>query len=442
MKLKEFQDSLDEEEPDSSSGRTTPSTKHIEVILDIVKNINQSLILKDVLELVLSNAIKITNSERGFIVLKTKDDELEFNLGLDSRGKKLPESDFVVSMTVVKDVFEMGESIFMEGAKSDTDRDPSKSILNLELETILCSPLITEHKKIGVIYVDSRSIQEINKKELTNTFEILAGQAATAIRNAKLYYGQQESNTALQKANKEILEAKEKAEKSERLKSEFLALMSHEIRTPLNAIMNSSSVIMEDFVENIDENVKTFFDIIDSASHRLIRTVDLILNVSELQTGTFEVINKDINMYDDVLEKLYAQFKPDADSKNLELILNKNTKETIIKADEYSVFQIFTNLIDNAIKYTKEGKVIIDIMRDNNNKLNVIVSDTGIGISEEFMPDLFDSFSQEDKGYTRKFEGSGLGLALVKKYCDVNNAEIKVVSKKDKGTTFTVIFNA
>ncbi|MFA3784040.1 ATP-binding protein [Melioribacteraceae bacterium 4301-Me] len=112
-------------------------------------------------------------------------------------------------------------------------------------------------------------------------------------------------------------------------------------------------------------------------------------------------------------------------------------------ADEYSVFQIFHNLIHNAIKYTNEGEIEVNAKRDENNNLIVEVRDTGIGIAcecttscKEYLPRLFQPFSQEEQGYTRKYEGNGLGLALVKRYCEINKAAIEVNSTKGKGTTF------
>ena len=121
-------------------------------------------------------------------------------------------------------------------------------------------------------------------------------------------------------------------------------------------------------------------------------------------------------------------------------LYNKN-KNNSIKCDEYSIHQIFSNLIDNAVKYTASGSVIIELRKDKDNKIEVEVKDTGIGISEDYLQNLFLPFSQEEQGYTRKFDGNGLGLALVKKYCELNNIGISVSSKKGTGTSFTLIFN-
>ena len=202
MKFSEFKSNIDAGlKATLGNEETSERVKNLEAILNIINTINRSLILEDVLQLVLKNAIRLTNSERGFIVLKNERDELEYKLGLDSKNQELAEESFNVSNSVVKDVFVTGQSIFLEGAQSDTNYDTTKSILRLDLQTILCSPLITDAKKIGVIYVDSKYLQKIKVREITGTFEILAGQAAAAIRNAQLYNGQVAANAALQEAN-------------------------------------------------------------------------------------------------------------------------------------------------------------------------------------------------------------------------------------------------
>ncbi len=249
-----------------------------------------------------------------------------------------------------------------------------------------------------------------------------------------------EDITEQQKAEEELLVAKEKAERSDKLKSEFLAQMSHEIRTPINSILSFSNLIEEEIGEEITEDIEMGFDIIKIGGKRLIRTIDLILNMSEIQAGTYDYVPKEINFYSEVVVHLFDEFKHQADSKGLELNLIKKTDEHYIYADEYTIIQVFNNLIDNAIKYTPEGKVEIVVERNEKDDYLVHIADTGIGISDDYLPQLFHAFSQEDQGYARKFEGNGLGLALVKKYCELNSALIKVKSKKNVGSIFTVVF--
>lgn len=241
------------------------------------------------------------------------------------------------------------------------------------------------------------------------------------------------------RVERELIVSKEKAEESDRLKSAFLAQMSHEIRTPLNVILTAMNLIQDD-LNTADEDTKVILDSVSSAGKRLQRTIDLILNISAVQSGSYSQEFKDFDL-DFELMSLLDEFKTTAKEKGLRLSYTNKTKNSEILADHYSVTQIFQNLFDNAIKYTLKGSVEVILDEWNKEKLQVVVRDTGIGISKQYITDLFSPFSQEDVGHKREFEGNGLGLALVKKYVEINNADILVESVKDKGSIFTVIFN-
>lgn len=295
----------------------------------------------------------------------------------------------------------------------------------------------------------------INRKGEVHGFEAVAKkkdgtkffirESARAVKdengNVQYYEGIIEDITIQKEAEQKLIEAKETAESSDKLKTEFLAQMSHEIRTPINVILSFSNLIRDEVRGLISQELLNSFTIIDSASRRMIRTIDLILNMSQLQTGSYKLRKTNVDVYQEVLIQLYPEFSNLAHNKSLKFIINKNIDRPIIYADEYSVRQIFDNLIHNAIKYTHKGGIEIDIY-SNTNSIQVVVADTGIGISEEYLPNLFKPFTQEEHGYTRKYEGNGLGLALVKRYCELNDTQIKVESKKGEGTKFTLEFPA
>jgi PAS domain S-box-containing protein len=247
--------------------------------------------------------------------------------------------------------------------------------------------------------------------------------------------------TELKKNERELIAAKEKAENSEKIKSEFLAQMSHEIRSPINVILSYVDLIRTNFIEQLNNELIPGFDSITLAGKRIIRTIDLILNMSDLHLGTYDTNNKKFDI-EFLINGLIKEYSRQAENKKNKILLKKNISNTFMISDEYAVNQIFANLIDNAVKYTNEGSITIFLSDDFSGNTIVRVEDTGIGISDQYMPFLFTAFSQEEHGYTRKFDGNGLGLSLVKKYCDLLDAEIKVESKKDKGTVFTVVFPA
>ncbi len=254
------------------------------------------------------------------------------------------------------------------------------------------------------------------------------------------YLAIKEDITEKKEVEKELILAKEKAEESDRLKSEFLAQMSHEIRSPINIILSYNSFLKEELEDKLDSSLEASFTSIDSAGKRLLRTIDLILNMAALQTGYISI---QLNPTDisSIISGLITEFEFSAKNKNVKLSIVNHAAGIKVPADDYIVSEIFQNLIGNALKYTSAGSVEVKIYCDGNSKVIADIKDTGIGISEEYLPKLFIPFSQEEMGYSRKYEGNGLGLALVKKYVDLIGAEIKVESKKGEGSTFTVIFH-
>ena len=243
----------------------------------------------------------------------------------------------------------------------------------------------------------------------------------------------------IKKVQNELVTALKKAEESDRLKSAFLAQMSHEIRTPLNVILTSIPLLADE-VSGDDEELKIIFDSVKSAGKRLQRTIDMILSMSSVQSGNYKPSFESFNLVTD-LQNMLNEFKSLSDDKGLELKFRTDGDEAFIVADRYTVNQVFQNIINNAIKYTLKGYVEISVKTRKSHKIDVEIRDSGIGMSEEYLQNIFSPFSQEDVGHKRQFEGNGLGLALVKKYIELNHAEINVESEKNKGSVFLVTFD-
>jgi PAS domain S-box-containing protein len=307
-------------------------------------------------------------------------------------------------------------------------------------------------------YLDKSSrddfLKLISEKSVVSNYEVflkkkngekfLASLSANAFRdneNKIIYFeGSIEDITKRKNAEEQLLRAKEAAERSEKLQSEFLAQISHEIRTPINSILNYLSILEDEFKNIKSENSEYSFNVIKNSTYRLLRTIDLVLNISEVEAGVYDMQFEQLDIEKEIINPLITEFEPIAKRKGLQLeFINLSSGSSVLNIDRYTLSQIIVNLINNAIKYTNKGFVKLIIERISE-KLIVKVVDSGIGISKEYLPYLFDRFSQEEGGYSRKFEGNGLGLALVKKYCELNDAEINCMSQKGKGTTFTVAF--
>jgi len=240
------------------------------------------------------------------------------------------------------------------------------------------------------------------------------------------------------KHQNELMEALNRVEESQRLKSFFLSNISHELRTPLNAIIGFSDLIRNETQHLIDENMMEFFDIIDQSSSRLLNTVQNILNISLLETGEIDYYPKQTNLVD-ILERTVKMVKLDADRKNLQFIFTYSNSDIPIVADANILFNALANIIDNAIKYTETGYVTVTLEKKDQ-FAHVTIADSGVGMSEEYLGNLYDTFSQESQGFNKKYQGIGLGLAIAKRSFDLHNVDVSVESTKGKGTTFMLTF--
>lgn len=232
--------------------------------------------------------------------------------------------------------------------------------------------------------------------------------------------------------------AREKAEKASAMKDAFLATISHEIRTPLNIIFGFTSLIEDRYFGMVDAEDHFFFDSMRQAGQRLLRTMDLLVNISSIVSGNYRPIMEE---YDVIagLEDLVGQFAAAAHAKRLHLEYHPTIESLFVRLDRYAFEQSMQNLIDNAIKFTHDGGVFITLHSGPRN-ICIEVLDTGVGMSEEFLSNMFIPFSQEESGFNRHHEGLGLGLSLTKRYIEANHGSISVQSEKGRGTRFNVCF--
>lgn len=223
------------------------------------------------------------------------------------------------------------------------------------------------------------------------------------------------------------------------VKDLFLANISHEIRTPLNSILGFSEILQGKFESQLEEDEREYFDIINNSSQRLLKTVHEILDVSQFAAGTYPH-NPTIIVLSSAIAQIYKQFQLEASTKHLEFTFdNQLTTAGHIKADEHSLTKALSNLIDNAIKYTQKGYVHLALFEKGKQYI-LTITDSGVGIDRDYMSRMYDAFSQESEGYTKHYQGLGLGLSIVKQCLDANSVEISVESQKNEGTKFTLSF--
>ena len=239
----------------------------------------------------------------------------------------------------------------------------------------------------------------------------------------------------------ELIEAKEKAEKSDSLKSAFLANMSHEIRTPMNGILGFTELLKDPNLESDD--IQDYIQIIQISGTRMLNTINNIVDISKIESGLIQVniSETDIN---EKMNFIYNFFKPEVDFKGLQFFLKNSLtiKESIIKTDNEKIYGILINLIKNAIKFTFEGSINIGYNKKGE-FLEFFVKDTGVGIPGNQKEFIFERFRQGSESITRGYEGSGLGLSIAKSYVEMLGGKIWVESKAGIGSTFyfTIPYN-
>ncbi|MBE0644560.1 MAG: PAS domain S-box protein [Bacteroidetes bacterium] len=243
--------------------------------------------------------------------------------------------------------------------------------------------------------------------------------------------------TARKLEEQELLHAKEHAERMGKLKDAFIANISHEIRTPLNSILGFSTIIEERCKTELDETEQGYFDHVRFAAQRLMRTVDLILVLSRIQAGDIQQQPQRFDLPSQ-LGKLVESFGLAAGQKGLEISFLNDIGDISVTSDQYCLTEAISNLLHNAIKFTEHGAVTVRLEKSPDARTILSISDTGIGISEEYSPYLFEPYSQEEIGYSRRFEGIGLGMTLVKKYLDLLALPISFQSSKGEGTVFSI----
>jgi PAS domain S-box-containing protein len=244
-----------------------------------------------------------------------------------------------------------------------------------------------------------------------------------------------EDITKRRKAESEIIAAKEKAEENDRLKTAFLHNVSHEIRTPMNAIIGFSTLLGEPEVKEVERN--QYIDIIFQSSNQLLSIINDIVDIANVESGQVKINIRELNL-NTSLRSLYKQFNINEKQQKVpvKLFAGLPDEEAIILTDGTKLIQIVTNLINNSVKFTRQGQIDFGyVLKDN--YLEFFVKDTGIGISSDNIGKIFDRFYQVDGAVSRQYSGTGLGLSICKAYVELLEGTITVESEPGTGTTFS-----
>ncbi len=360
----------------------------------------------------------------------------------------LPTISFPMEGSLCQKVIEQRCSTFLQNITSESNIN--KHFKDKDIKAYLAVPLYgSKMEPIGVLTAlfqnpvlnqkRQESLMYMFSSRIGSELEHMESERELKRRNLELLVFKEElirKNKELDKMNKELSEAKLKAEESNMLKSSFLANLSHEIRTPMNAIIGFTELLKSNNLSN--EEKSEYLDIVHQNGNQLMRVMDAIIDISKLQAKAY-VEPKQVVSINDIFNSVFDSFSNEINvckkPIKLKLFLDANNGSDKLYTHKDALIKVFEHLLDNAIKFTREGEVVIGYLIFDD-YFEFFIKDTGIGIPPGDEDVIFDLFRQADLDNTREFEGNGIGLSIVKKYVEIMKGKVWAEPNQTEGAMF------
>ncbi len=343
-----------------------------------------------------------------------------------------------ITSDFLKNVFKVGSSVLVKNA--DTANADQKEWLDLfGVSAFVIVPLVIKETVQGYIFVGNTSTYNyISEGDIDSLF-ILSNQLAIALDNAQLYAALKKSHDELEvrvdERTKELAQANKELVKLNKMKSDFVSAVSHELRTPLTSIKGYAAILSAGRLGAVTPVQAEKLTKISIHSDELVKLVNDLLDIARIESGKIGMSIKHASLTE-IVKSIADLFFPQTEENHIHLNTEIPDDPMMVWMDPSQISRVFINLIGNAMKFTpRDGTIIIRIKPDVN-YINVEIADSGIGISQDDIPRLFDEFYRVENAINAEKKGTGLGLPLVKKIVEAHKGTIWITSEVGKGTTF------
>ncbi|MDD5145443.1 MAG: ATP-binding protein [Candidatus Pacebacteria bacterium] len=420
------------------------------VFADLGRRLTQFLELDKLTSLIANTLVNTMKLDRTVILLRetgSGEYKIQKNVGFkEENGISLVKDNFLTTylertqkslvyeelLLIIRDAREASEKEKLEYLRENMKK----------IEASLCIPLFMEDKIIGMIVLGNKISGDPYSEQDVQLLTNLSNQASIALQNAKLYGQVQDLSKNLQRKvdeqTKELRVAYEELKTLDKAKSEFISMASHQLRTPLAAIKGYVSMLIEGSFGPISDKAKEKLTNVTQSNERLIKMVNDLLDISKIDLGKMETEKSKMQVLD-LVGSCIEELEHEVEKKNLKLTFEKpKIALPKIEVDALKIRQVFLNLIDNAIRYTTQGEILIKAKKKKSSIL-FSIKDTGEGLTKEELENIFQGFSRGSAGIDLFIEGTGLGLYVAKKFLELHQGKIWAESKgKGKGATFFV----
>jgi signal transduction histidine kinase len=408
---------------EARTGQLGQSVEEQKALVEISRVVSSNLNVEAVLSGIVRHAVQLSKADAGTIYEFDETEQVFVpltNYGVNAEFvQALRESAHGVGDDTV-----IGRAVIKRAPEQIPDLEyvpdyPLPFVKEAGFRAMLAVPLLREDRLFGGLVVRRKEAGWFSNPVL-KLLQTFATQSAVALHNAQLFREIEEKGRELEIANKH--------------KSQFLANMSHELRTPLNAILGYTELILDNIYGDVPEKIREVLERLEKNGRHLLGLINDVLDLSKIEAGQLTLSLDEYSM-GEVVQTVFTAVEALAAEKKLELKARISPDLSVARGDEQRIAQVLLNLLGNAIKFTDEGQVRVEVT-DSDETFLVSVTDTGPGLSEADQETIFEEFQQADGSSTREKGGSGLGLSISKKIVEMHGGRIWVESDVGEGSTF------